>query len=380
MEENKDYQVYRFDYLTEGSQLKLEHNVYCEDVDISSLITQGADALEALRQDSIDGEQKALAIVQAAAKQWEQQAAVTQKLNRSLEYLRTPEVAHTGNEWRKTGNWRDAEEISNRVYKMTCSVWEDTKYDRETKQSVPVAWYVTWDVYVNSPKEGYGEKIAGQNQKRYTDKAAAMKYLDGRKKLIQKVALSGEPEERRLLWMSRPCGTYCLSEREVYLQESNENKVWMFYHEQTNDPILAYALTLDGLQDGKVTGTIYPLDYPSHVERVKSLSCPIDRVTVTFEDGVQFTLPYQSRRRQINELMPEHGTPKSMQYAPESERELAVILRRERLKRDYHAKPGNVQEYMEKLKKASMRGRLKEAQAAVAAPGRGAPHKGGLDR
>ena len=124
--------------------------------------------------------------------------------------------------------------------------------------------------------------------------------FDVDKELIQKVALSGEPEERRLLWMSRPCGTYCLSEREVYLQESNENKVWMFYHEQTNDPILAYALTLDGLQDGKVTGTIYPLDYPSHVERVKSLSCPIDRVTVTFEDGVQFTLPYQSRRRQIN--------------------------------------------------------------------------------
>lgn len=55
-------------------------------------------------------------------------------------------------------------------------------YDRETKQSVPVAWYVTWDVYVNSPKNGYGEKIAGQNQKRYTDKNAAMKYLEGRKK------------------------------------------------------------------------------------------------------------------------------------------------------------------------------------------------------
>jgi len=182
LEENKDYQVYRFDYLTEGSQLKLDHSVYCKDVDISSLITQDADALEALRQDSMDGEQKALTIVQAAAKQWEQQAAVTQKLNRALEYLRTPEVVHTGNEWHKTGNWRDAEEISNRVYKMTCSVWEDTKYDRETKQSVPVAWYVTWDVYVNSPKQGYGEKIAGQNQKRYTDKAAAMKYLEGRKK------------------------------------------------------------------------------------------------------------------------------------------------------------------------------------------------------
>ena len=66
MEENKDYKVYRFDYLTEGSQLKFEHSVYCEDVDISSLITQGTDALEALRQDSMDGEQKAFEIVQAA--------------------------------------------------------------------------------------------------------------------------------------------------------------------------------------------------------------------------------------------------------------------------------------------------------------------------
>lgn len=35
---------------------------------------------------------------------------------------------------------------------------------------------------MNSPKQGYGEKIAGQNQKRYTDKAAAEKYLEGRKK------------------------------------------------------------------------------------------------------------------------------------------------------------------------------------------------------
>lgn len=194
MEENKDYKVYRFDYLTEGSELKMNHSVHCEDVDISSLIAQGTDALEALLQDSMDSEQKALAIVQAAAKQWEKQAAETQKLNRALEYLRTPEVEHTGNEWHKTGNWRDAEEISNRVYRMTCSVWEDTKYDREAKQSVPVAWYVTWDVYVNSPKEGYGEKIAGQNQKRYTDKAAALKYLDGRKKAYSHLFTEISPE------------------------------------------------------------------------------------------------------------------------------------------------------------------------------------------
>ena len=182
MEENKDYKVYRLDYLTEGSNLKFEHSVYCEDVGISSFIAQGEEKIQAMRQDSMDGEKKAFDIVLAATKQWEQQAAVTQKLNRALEYLHTQEVKHTANEWRKTDNWKNDEEISNRVYRMTGGIWEDTKYDRETKQSVPVAWYVTWDVYVNSPKEGYGEKIAGQNQKRYTDKAAAEKYLEGRKK------------------------------------------------------------------------------------------------------------------------------------------------------------------------------------------------------
>ncbi len=89
---------------------------------------------------------------------------------------------HTGNQWKDTDNWRADQKISNRVYQMTCSIWEDTKYDRETKQSVPIAWYVTWEVRIHSPKQGYGAKIAGQNQKRYTDKNAAIKYLDGRKK------------------------------------------------------------------------------------------------------------------------------------------------------------------------------------------------------
>lgn len=183
MEENKDYHAYRYgDHLTPGSELKIEHSVVCENVDISTLITMGIDSLEAMRQGSIDGEQKAYEIVVAAAKQWEQQAAATQTINRALEYLRTPEIEHTGNQWKDTDNWRADQKISNRVYQMTCSIWEDTKYDRETKQSVLIAWYVTWEVRIHSPKQGYGAKIAGQNQKRYTDKNAAIKYLDGRKK------------------------------------------------------------------------------------------------------------------------------------------------------------------------------------------------------
>lgn len=85
MEENKDYRAYRYgDHLEPGAELKIEHSVSCEDVDISSLITMGAENLEAMRQGSIDGEQKAYEIVVAAAKQWEKQAAATQMINRAL--------------------------------------------------------------------------------------------------------------------------------------------------------------------------------------------------------------------------------------------------------------------------------------------------------
>lgn len=55
-------------------------------------------------------------------------------------------------------------------------------YNFKLALTVPAAWYVTWDLYLNSPREGYSIHLAGQDKKRYTDKAAAVKYLDGRKK------------------------------------------------------------------------------------------------------------------------------------------------------------------------------------------------------
>ena len=183
MEENKDFRVYRYgDRLDPGYKLEIEHSIVCNDTELSSLIAMGKESMEAMRQGSIDGERKAFDIVVAAAKQWEQQAVTTQLINRALEYLHTPEVAHTGNQWKSTEYGSSGEEISNKVYKMTCSVWEDARYDRQTQQSVPVAWYVTWDLYIHSPKKGYQTRIAGQSQKRYTDKEAAYRYLNGRKK------------------------------------------------------------------------------------------------------------------------------------------------------------------------------------------------------
>lgn len=196
LEENKDYRVYRYgDRLTPGMDLKVEHSVRCEDTDISSLIAQGRENLQAMRLKSAGDEQKAFDIVVAAANQWEKQAALTQAIDRALEYLRTPEVSHTANQWQPNRRGGDWEEISNRVYKMSARIGESTKYNRETKETETVSWDVSWDIYVQSPKKqhGYGEKIAGQKDKHYKDRAAAEKYLEGRKKAYAHLFMEVSP-------------------------------------------------------------------------------------------------------------------------------------------------------------------------------------------
>lgn len=52
MEENKDYRAYRYgDHLEPGYELKVEHSVSCEDVDISALIAMGTESLAAMRRE-----------------------------------------------------------------------------------------------------------------------------------------------------------------------------------------------------------------------------------------------------------------------------------------------------------------------------------------
>lgn len=57
--------------------------------------------------------------------------------------------------------------------------------------------------------------------------------------------------KKTLLWLSRPSGTYCFRERDVFISDTAPHNTWRFYKEQTRDHILAYAVELTGVQDGK---------------------------------------------------------------------------------------------------------------------------------
>lgn len=179
-EEIKTEKYDKTGYIRYGYRVEMNH--YADDrvPDIAPLVALGTEKLKEHRQASIDAEDKAFEVIGDAINQWKSQATVTRACNKALEYLKTPEVEHTGNRWIEDSNYI-GERISNRVYRMSYRILEDTEYDRATKTRIPVAWYVTWDVCVASPGRQIYIQIAGQRNKRYTDKAAAQKYVEGRK-------------------------------------------------------------------------------------------------------------------------------------------------------------------------------------------------------
>lgn len=170
-------------------------------------------------------------------------------------------------------------------------------------------------------------------------------------KLLRELAASPYSEDKQLLWMSRPHGTYLLREREVYVENSPENRTWEFYHEQTNDPIIAFAVKITGIEDGVVKGNLIELDYAAHVERMQKLTVTVEKVAVNFPDQSTHYVPFKSSRRDIAALKEKYGEPKSVTYLPESEGELAMILRRERFKTEYHSQSGDFSSYIHDLAK-----------------------------
>ncbi len=183
-DKNKFYDSYsHMDSLRHGDELRLQHSLSfrADRADLTPFVSAGLEQLAKLRDASVAAEESMFDELKISMLQWEHQGALTMILNRALEYLRTPSKSHTSNEWKRGDGYDKCEEISNRVYKMWVSIYESTEYNRHTGQSEPVAWYVSWNVRTNNPGV-HSSHIAGQDRKKFTDKSAAMKYIEGRKK------------------------------------------------------------------------------------------------------------------------------------------------------------------------------------------------------
>lgn len=105
------------------------------------------------------------------------------------------------------------------------------------------------------------------------------------KGIIQRAAASDQAVDKAMLWMSRPSGTYCFRERDVFLKDTRQHNTWRFYGEQTRDKILAYAVELTGTKDGTIRGNLYELDYQQHFRHVIDAALPVSVNRLFYEHG-----------------------------------------------------------------------------------------------
>lgn len=135
-------------------------------------------------------------------------------------------------------------------------------------------------------------------------------------------------EERVFYWMSRPAGTWCVKEREVFLRGTSAHTIWTYYADQPEE-IKAYRVTVMGREDGRIMGSMVPLDYREQVRRVQSQALPAVTLTIQYESGHTVTLPYLEPPKKIATALPGHGGIRRIRYAPENEAELARVIMEE---------------------------------------------------
>ncbi len=179
------YSTYDHDKLEAAENMRIERKVYFETdkADISALAGLPLEQLQTMREESEAAEQAVFADLQKRAAAWEEQAGKTLEIKKAIEYVRTPPVKHTSNEWEQ----RDPDYFvrSNSVYRMYYRINENTRYDSQKQASVPYSWTLTWGIHTNGPDTQQRAKIAGQTRKVFADKADMEKYLNGRIKAYQ---------------------------------------------------------------------------------------------------------------------------------------------------------------------------------------------------
>lgn len=110
---------------------------------------------------------------------------------------------------------------------------------------------------------------------------------------LKEAAVKAERTDRIFIWLCRPCGTWLLREKDVFIQGTHENSVFTYYAEQTRDLILAFVIEVVGADGDTVKGNIYALDYRKHYQHVCRSAVSAGSVTITYEHGQRTAPPTQ---------------------------------------------------------------------------------------
>jgi hypothetical protein len=203
--------------------------------------------------------------------------------------------------------------------------------------------------------------------------------------MFKEAARNPDGENNRILWFSRHSGTHCLQEREVYIKDTAAFNTWNAYAKLLGSPefyrpvivedrILAYAININGVENGRIKGDLYELDYRDHIRQLDKHALPRHTVTAKYEDGTVLTMPYAEHDAKRERLYHQHGQLKDYISHPEDAGALRDILKQARDQRESDARPAvfkvRVQNTKPSIKQQIAAGQKQLAAERAAAPAR----------
>ncbi|NBJ00949.1 hypothetical protein D3Z62_12505 [Lachnospiraceae bacterium] len=151
--------------------------------------------------------------------------------------------------------------------------------------------------------------------------------------------------DRIYLWMSRSCGTWCVKEKDVFLEPTCAHTIWSYYADETSQRIRAYAVEVMGIEDKKAVGNLYPLDYRKHVDSVKHAAIPADRIRMVYEKGERFENRNKSLSKKDDAVL---GRYRYSEYVPNDREAWEAALYQEERKRE-KMRCGKIESHIRKL-------------------------------
>lgn len=195
------------------------------------------------------------------------------------------------------------------------------------------------------------EKIMKQNTQHYQSD------FECDKAIISEAAASTNSQDKQLLWFSRPCGTTCSKEKNVFMQDLDAHNNWKFYGEHTNDTLLAYAIEIKKQINGKIIGNLYELDYQQHFKHVIDVSVTVGKVDIFYNNKTDFKDTIGLN--ELNDyLLSFKNTIQKIVYHPQNPELFRAILQQEHDLRDKLPK-GNILQHIANLEKQKNKGTKK---------------------
>lgn len=144
---------------------------------------------------------------------------------------------------------------------------------------------------------------------------------------LKEAAVQKERTERIFVWLCRPCGTWLLREKDVFIRGTCENNTFCFYAEQTKDDIQCFVVEVNSLDGCMVVGNLYVFDYLEYYRHVTVAAVPAGNIIADYEKGRRIIIP-----EAVFWAGPDYefGNLVSYSFTPKSTDQLEMVLTNEK--------------------------------------------------